>query len=145
MERPHPTGCCASAQAPRAPSAERRIERLGKTLALLSSAHDGERLAAAAAANRQLADFGLDWPTLVERAFREPAPPAPRSRPSAPPAFDAQGQVQWLLARRHALTPWECSFAQSLLAQPYPPTVRQTAKLLELLGRVSIRCGEVGE
>jgi hypothetical protein len=49
-------------------------ERLGKLLLMLSSSHDGERAAAAAAIDRALRANGLSWHDLVG-AINAPPPP----------------------------------------------------------------------
>lgn len=42
-------------------------ERFGKVLALLTSSHDGERLAAAERATQMLATAGMTWPDVARR------------------------------------------------------------------------------
>jgi hypothetical protein len=69
--------------------------RLGKLLLLLSSAHDGERAAAAAAISRALQACGRDWHDLVGQLFTAPPPSPPpqqarRSQPDPDPDSDVQ-------------------------------------------------------
>ena len=56
-------------------------ERLGKLLLMLSSAHDGERAAAAAAIERALKSAGLSWHDLAGLVTAAPATAASSSSP----------------------------------------------------------------
>jgi hypothetical protein len=64
-------------------------ERVSKLMLLLSSSHDGERAAAAAAIGRALQGAGCDWHDLVS-AVTTPASPAPSpsaSKSATPPTW----------------------------------------------------------
>ena len=114
----------------------RDVERLGKLLGLLGSAHEGERANAAALADRQLRALGRDWRWLVERAFA-PAPHAP----APPQASDPGARIMWLLSCRGFLSAWELGFVQSIHAQARPLSLKQRLKLQEITTRVEARCG----
>ena len=58
------------------------LQRISKLLLMLSSAHDGERAAAAAAIGRALQGVGADWHDLVG-LFNAPASPAATSTSSS--------------------------------------------------------------
>jgi hypothetical protein len=112
------------------------VERLGKLLGLLGSAHEGERANAAALADRQLRALGLDWHELVGRAFHVPAPAAPTCRPAA----GHRATTAWLLSCWPLLSEWERGFVSSAHAQSRL-TQRQRAKLDEVARRVETRRG----
>lgn len=122
-------------------AAERAVARLGKTLALLASDHDGERASAGAAADRQLRALGLGWGELVQRAFRVPALPPPPCHVRRRPTFDPAAQLCWPWVCRRFLTGWEASFVESLRQQTWPLSARQRAKLAEVAQRVETRAG----
>jgi hypothetical protein len=62
-------------------------EKLGKLVPMLSSNHDGERAAAAAAIERVLRGAGLDWHDFTAAIT---APPAAAASPSPPPQRPAE-------------------------------------------------------
>lgn len=116
--------------------AQRDVERLGKLLGMLGSEHEGERSAAAAAADRKLRELGLTWEQLVARAFHVASPPG-QPRPAAARHLAA---TDWLMACWPFLSEWERNFTSSLRAQA-SLTLRQRAKLGEIVRRVEMRCG----
>lgn len=112
---------------------ERDAERLSKPLGLLGSEHAGERAAAGAAADPHLRGLGLRWSDLTRRAF------APALVPTPPQSSDHRSRISWLLSCKGFLSSWELEFARSLHAQVRPLTVKQRAKLLEIVARVEAR------
>jgi hypothetical protein len=76
------------------------IRRLAKLLGMIGSAHDGEALNAARAANKLVRDCGLTWSdVIVSRALP--------------------------ILQNDELTAWERDFLSSLRRQTYPPTPKQ--------------------
>ncbi|MBX3501167.1 MAG: hypothetical protein KF889_17140 [Alphaproteobacteria bacterium] len=78
-----------------APLTPQILERLGQLILLLSSPHDGEKVAACGAITRTLGAAGLDLHALAEivrRAAAADAPPDPPRDATSP-----QGRAAWCL------------------------------------------------
>jgi hypothetical protein len=95
---------------------------------MLGSAHDGEALAAARAAERLRRDAGLSWAEIIE-----PTPP-----PDA--ATEAEDQIEndpigFCLGRAGSLTEWERRFLLSIRRQHYPLTGKQCRVLRRIIGK----------
>ena len=109
--------------------------RLSLVVARLASSHDGERLAALAAAERILGPRGLDLRRLIAAAL-EP-PPA-----SGPPPLPDDAAARELLARIKAsgatLDPWSERFLASIAFWRGRLTDRQRAKLAEIAARAGL-------
>jgi hypothetical protein len=116
------------------------VERLARTLGMLGSDHDGELIAAARAANRQIKALGLDWREVVARAFR-PAPTGrhPTSAAAPPGPKGAHDQIAECLAWPGLLSAWETGFLTSLRVQRTPLSPKQAAKLAEVVERLQAR------
>jgi hypothetical protein len=110
---------------------QKRLAKLSAVCSLLSSNVEGECFNAAVIATRMIGDLGLDWRTVIERAFAEPAPiyappaPAPRQTWEAR-EFDPLCGLEISLALYEDLlemgdaikiNQWERNFLEKLLAQ----------------------------
>ena len=84
-------------------------ERLVKLLGMLGSSFQGERDAAACAAQRLLEQHGLTWCQVIAPAAADATRPAPG---------DWRQVVQACLQRRHFLSRWEIGFLESLSQYP---------------------------
>jgi hypothetical protein len=93
---------------------ESRRRRIVATAALLSSAQDGERLAAVRGLDRLLAPHGVGIADVVEAGLRPVA--VPRSRPPAAvvPLRPHQLMARQCLAYPEMLTEWEAGFVASV-------------------------------
>ncbi len=89
------------------PPADRN--RLAGILGLLGSSHQGERDAAALAADRFVRSRGIAWPDLLAG---EPAPPG-----RAAPVNTLQADIALCRAYSGLLTAWERAFLQGLKAE----------------------------
>ena len=119
--------------------------RLVMVVRLLDSPHDGEKLAAIAAAKRLLDAAGMSWAELVER---EPEPPIRQS--ANPSDHGTRDDCAWrnlldeISGRNHALldrgigcmTPWEIDFVESLYERWSPPTPKQSAILDRIKAKI---------
>jgi hypothetical protein len=85
-------------------------EKLVKVLALLGSSHDGERAAAAAAADRMLREAGLTWDDVIRLGDTSAgATHTPHAWPST-----VRASIAFIAAREDALTAWERNFVRSI-------------------------------
>ncbi|TLG75154.1 hypothetical protein [Methylocystis sp. B8] len=119
--------------------------KLAAILPRLASNHDGEVVATARAIDRTLKSVGADWHDLTEAFTRgaaviiirdrkaakpEPKPSSRKPPPRSAPSWDSlslAGRIAWLTicAEKACLSPWEQSFAESILVSlrddPYRP------------------------
>jgi hypothetical protein len=93
-------------------------DRLAKLCGMLGSAHDGERAAAAAMADKFVRDYGLTWPQVI----------SPRS------AHTTDELVGLVLANLPALTRWERGFIYGINGRP-----NLSDKQLALLERLATK------
>jgi hypothetical protein len=95
------------------------ISRLSSICARLSSDFENERAVAALLATRILSEAGLDWRTLIERAFTPQ--PVPTSRPArrfnCPTDEEVALDVYRELLAQSWLNSWERQFLSDLLAK----------------------------
>jgi hypothetical protein len=88
---------------------------------MLGSAHEGEILASARAAERIRHDVGLTWREILEPAL---------------PAAEAEADpIGFCLDRADLLNGWERRFLLSVRRQSYPLTPKQLAVLRRLAGK----------
>ena len=91
--------------------------RLENVIAMLGSAHDGERANAALMATRMLNELGFDWRTFTRRALAKPEAAKP----------EAELELYLKLLQWDGLTDWECDFVSSSLCPASEATHRETA------------------
>jgi len=126
------------------PPTPQQVVRLAKIFAMLGSSAEGERNAAWAAVTRTLTDIGWDWADVAQRIA---TPAAPAARPVATEWRTAPLRNHQHIARAvlrqsgAALTSWDRSFLQSLGDLARPLTLRQHAKLSEIVDRASTPYG----
>jgi len=106
----------------------KKIEHLATICGRLASDFENERAVAASLASAMLEGIGLNWPTLITRAFAEPAPiyaPPPAPMQTRDPHFyDPLGGMEVtidlfeeLLSAVQSLNDWERRFLSKLIAQ----------------------------
>lgn len=113
----------------------RIVERLGQLILLLSSPHDGEKVAACGAILRTLASAGLDLHALADIVRRAAA----GEGPSIPPIEDPspRGKAAWCLRVGTAtLSARERSFLHNIVRVRYPITDKQRAWLQAIVARI---------
>ena len=123
--------------------------RLVLVIRLLDSPHDGEKLAAIAAAKRLLDVAGMSWADLVEP---EPEPirrsPPPRHGADFDPG-DMEQTLYEILDRDTALlergiaclTQWERDFTESMLERWSAPSPKQSAILDRIKAKIKAAGG----
>lgn len=112
-------------------------DRLARLCGLLGSSFDGERANAASLATRELHRAGWTWETLIRRAC-VPVPAISVSHPPPPSAMmDDATMLRAVRSRLSALSAWEVSFTESLLAWRGRFTPKQRATLCRIYARVA--------
>ena len=91
--------------------------KLARVLGMLGSPHQGERDAAALAADRLVRGRGLDWLDVLGGTPAEPLVSRPGWTPSPSPVPDHMGDLQACGRRLNILTAWERAFVTSLAQQ----------------------------
>ena len=81
--------------------------KLARVLGMLGSPHQGERDAAALAADRLVRGRGLDWLDVLGGSPAEPPISQPGWTPSPSPVPDLMGDLQTCGRRLDLLTAWE--------------------------------------
>lgn len=118
-----------------APLTPQILERLGQLILLLSSPHDGEKVAACGAIMRTLGAAGLDLHALadiVRRASEGERPPDPPKDAASP-----QGRAAWCLRVGAAiLKSRERKFLQDIARARFALTDKQRAWLEAIVERV---------
>lgn len=111
--------------------------RLAHVLALLGSPHQGERDAAALAADRLVRGRGLAWTDVLApetSTSGKSRPEASRDHaPPPPPDFDSN--LRACRSRPDLLSPWETDFVASLPPQRRV-SLRQREKLAQIAAHV---------
>lgn len=110
--------------------------RLAHVLALLGSPHQGERDAAALAADRLVRGRGLAWTDVLApetSTSGKPRPEASRNHDPSPPDYDSNLRACRL--RPDLLTAWERDFIASL-PQQRRVSLRQRDKLAQIAAHV---------
>jgi hypothetical protein len=102
------------------------VDRLAKTLALMSSPYDAEALAAARAAERLRVRIGRPWADLLTAEGIPPDAPAWRSMAAE------------CTARSGYWTAWEADFLATIAAYDRPPSPRQMWVLERLVARCRV-------
>jgi len=116
------------------------VGRLGQLILLLSSPHDGEKVAACGAITRTLGSAGLDLHALADIVTRA----ATGKASSTPPDDDAgpspQDDAAWCLREGGAtLSAKERKFLQDIARARYPLSAKQRAWLEAIAARVEAR------
>lgn len=125
---------------PATPLKPQRVARLGQLILLLSSPHDGEKIAACGAILRTLGSAGLDLHALadlVKRAAAGEAPPVP----PVPPAREAspQDDAAWCLeVGATTLSARERKFLQDISRARFPLSAKQLAWLDAIVERLDM-------
>ena len=101
-------------------------DRLAKLLGMMGSAHDGEVVNAARAADRLVRDSGLRWPDIAMSA-------PPRGSNGNGPGFDP---ITFCLARPWSLTDWEEGFLRSIARQHRRLSTKQWGVLARIVAKV---------
>ncbi len=107
--------------------------RLARVLGMLGSPHQGERDAAALAADRLVRGRGLDWLDVLGGSER--AEPISRPGWTAPPTVDHMADVRVCQRHFNSLTTWEMGFISDL-AQRRSVTQRQREVLAAIAAKV---------
>jgi hypothetical protein len=102
-------------------------DRLAKICGLFSSAHDGERAAAALLADQLVRTAGLTWQQII------PNPVLTTSTPIEP--ADDLDNVDICLANLDALTPWELDFVHGVAEWRGPLSEKQIRLLRRLAAK----------
>ena len=114
--------------------------KLAAVLGLLGSPHQGERDAAALAADRLVRGRGLEWADVlggVETSRRREVPPPPPPQYESQPAADLRACG----SRPELLTPWEVAFVGDLAQMP---TWTISAKQRRILGGIANKVRSAG-
>lgn len=110
----------------------RVVERLGQLILLLSSPHDGEKVAACGAIARTLATAGLDLHALADIVRRAAAGEGLSKKEASP-----QADAAWCLRVGAAtLSARERKFLQDIARARYPLSDRQRAWLAAIAARL---------
>lgn len=110
----------------------RVVERLGQLILLLSSPHDGEKVAACGAILRTLASVGLDLHALADIVRRAAAGEGPSKEEASP-----QARATWCLRVGVAtLSARERKFLHDIARARYPLSDRQRAWLAAIAARL---------
>ena len=88
--------------------------KLAHVLGMLGSPHQGERDAAALAADRLVRGRGLDWLDVLGGSPADPPISRPGWTPSPSPVPDHMGDLQTCGQRLDVLTAWEREFVTNL-------------------------------
>jgi hypothetical protein len=108
--------------------------RLARLLGMFGSNFDGEVVNAARAAHALVTGAGLVWPDVV-LPMPQPAPAPDRDEPVFETIHDV---LDFCLRHRHALTPWEDNFCQSVSRRQKPLTVKQVGVLHRILDKLLV-------
>lgn len=118
------------------------VEKLVKIVGMFNSAHDGERAAAAALADKLVRDAGLRWVDVIlpPIPFDDSPMPTPRAhtgwrRPASPQALAVA-----LLTWSDVLTPWEVKFCGDIKTRR-----RVSAKQLAVLNSIEAKVAAFAE
>lgn len=117
--------------------------KLAKIAGMFGSAHDGERAAAAALADRLVRGAGLTWPDILRPSALPPprftAPPPQPWTPAWTPPPTWRNDVAACLKRRALFNGWETTFLEGLPRFPH-----LSAKQREILDRLVERARVAG-
>ncbi len=112
------------------------LNRLAGVLGLLGSSHQGERDAAALAADRLVRGKGLEWADILAPQPLQQHPQQNATQPSHYPSFGWRTELQACLSRPDLLSTWEADFCRTLRDRRLSPTPRQLTKLAEAFAKV---------
>jgi len=112
------------------------LNRLAGVLGLLGSSHQGERDAAALAADRLVRGRGLEWTDILAPRALQQRPQPNTTQPSHYPACGWRAELQACLSRPDLLSTWEADFCRTLRDRRLSPTPRQLTKLAEAFAKV---------
>jgi len=104
-------------------------DRLAKLCGMLGSAHDGERAAAAALADRMVSELGLTWHDVIS----VPLVPAD---PISADSVTWQEALDVCLEHIHELDARSQAFVRSLARWRGPPSAKQLDWLFDVYARV---------
>ena len=112
------------------PLAPAERSRLARVLELLGSPHDGERLAAGAAAHRIVQARGLRWLDVLAGG-ETPRPQASAYAWSPPPPAGFAADARACLAQPNLWSAWEAEFLRSIATRR-----RLSSKQLQILAQL---------
>lgn len=115
--------------------------RLAKILGMLGSAHDGEVLAAARAAQEALGEIGMTWEELIagDTDSSHRPPNGHQTHRARQPANWQAFALRLVTTHTNELTEWEYGFTNSFIVKGWArPTTKQKAVFERIASKIGI-------